>query len=587
MDRNSYQLFDGKVIIRTRGRICEKAEELISSELFRQVLENCISELRRRNSPLLDIFSHKDIIPDDIRLLIDTLLYLTKIPADRLPRLVPGAEQFFRNPILFNDFIEHFYNYWRHLERLVVCESEGQSFDARPYRTFNRTVETLTHVIRSTYRDLQEAITGAHPRIYRQVSAGAEIATIARPRPIPYPAGPYHKLASISIIRQVLIYPPLIFTPPMNKRTGGFERVERNPLEQLDLGSAQNWLCYPARVGSLVIMIYFNTRFFELGFSLCNLFELADDEDLTRRPDAVLLFGVPDVPAARSPGGNPTIFYEDRKNGMLCGTIPDHDQFGYFGYLKKMALTLHNIKMMASGRLPFHGALFNLAIHDKGNYNVLLMGDTGAGKSETLEAMRQLGSDEIRDITIIADDMGSLELDANGRVLGYGTEVGAFVRLDDLQAGYAFGQIDRAIILNANQVNARVVLPVTTYTNITRGWPIDFVLYANNYESIDAKHPAVEQFETPEMALPVFRAGAVMSKGTTTTTGLVGNYFANVFGPEQYQDLHEELAQRYFRALFVQGAFVGQLRTELGIAGRERQGPLEAARALLDALCQR
>jgi hypothetical protein len=180
--------------------------------------------------------------------------------------------------------------------------------------------------------------------------------------------------------------------------------------------------------------------------------------------------------------------------------------------------------------------------------------------------------------------MGSLEITPDGRVLGYGTEVGAFVRMDDLQPGYAFGQIDRAIIMNANQVNARVVLPVTTYNNLMRGWPVDYVLYANNYEAIDASHPAIDLFQSPGEALEVFREGASMSKGTTTSTGLVRNYFANIFGPLQYQDLHESLAKQYFKAFFASGIEVGQLRTQLGIPGMERTGPMAAAQALLDKI---
>ncbi len=75
-----------------------------------------------------------------------------------------------------------------------------------------------------------------------------------------------------------------------------------------------------------------------------------------------------------------------------------------------------------------------------------------------------------------------------------------------------------------------------------------------------------------------------MSKGTTTTSGLVKTYFANIFGPDQYQDLHEPLAQEYFRAFFERGTYVGQLRTRLGLSGQERSGPEEAARALLELL---
>ena len=59
-----------------------------------------------------------------------------------------------------------------------------------------------------------------------------------------------------------------------------------------------------------------------------------------------------------------------------------------------------------------------------------------------------VANEEIEDLIIIADDMGSLEIDDNDQVMAYGTETGAFVRLDDLQKGYALGQIDRTIIMN-------------------------------------------------------------------------------------------------------------------------------------------
>jgi energy-coupling factor transporter ATP-binding protein EcfA2 len=253
----------------------------------------------------------------------------------------------------------------------------------------------------------------------------------------------------------------------------------------------------------------------------------------------------------------------------------------YFGYIKKMALTLHNIRMMKRGRMPYHGAMFQLKIRDKGEFTFLIMGDTGAGKSETLEAMRHMGGEDIQDITIIADDMGSLQIMENGEVLGYGTETGAFVRLDDLQPGYAFGQIDRAIIMNVDQVNARVVLPVTTYEKVIKGTKIDFVLYANNYEVVDEAHPVIGRFNSKEEALPVFRDGKVMSKGTTNTSGLVGTFFANVFGPQQYPDLYDQLAEKYFAQMFKNGTFVGQLRTQLGVNGMERTGPEFAAKEIL------
>ena len=586
MNSSNYKLFDGKVIIRSRDRICDTPEELLASRLFREILKRCISQLSRRNSRFLNIFDHVPVTDEDIRLLIETLQFLIKIPSDLIPRVVLGSEQFFRNRTLFKDFVEYLYNYWRQLQRLIICDSVDDRYDKRPYRTFNNTVETLTHVVRSTYRDVQENITGNHPRIYRQVSAGAEIAAIALPRNILYPDEIYTRLNAISLIRQVLIYPPLIFNPPMNKRSGVFEQVFQNPLENANLNK-EDWLCYPARVGQLLVLVYFCDRFFELGFSLCNLFELADDAAIAQKPDAILLFGVPEycIPSgSANPTGSRTVFYEDPQNSLLVGAIPDSNEFGYFGYVKKMVLTLHNIKMMKMGRLPFHGALVNLVIRDKGDFTILIMGDTGAGKSETLEALRQVGEDAVQDVTIIADDMGSLEIDPQGNIIGYGTEMGAFVRLDDLQLGYAFGQIYRTILMNPDQTNARVVLPVTTYENVVKGFKVDFILYANNYEEIDAQHPVIELIDSVEKALDIFREGAVMIKGTTTTTWLVRTYFANIFGPHQNQALHETLARQYFEAFYRQKLFVGQIRTRLGIACKERKVPEEAAMELLQVL---
>jgi len=116
---------------------------------------------------------------------------------------------------------------------------------------------------------------------------------------------------------------------------------------------------------------------------------------------------------------------------------------------------------------------------------------------------------------------------------------------------------------------------------------VDAVLYANNYEVVDGDHKAIEKFNTPQDALQVFRRGAVMSKGTTTTTGIVENYFANIFGPVQYQDLHEQIAGKYFNAFFEDGLFVGQLRTMLGIHGQEQSGPEQAALELLELIRSR
>ncbi len=585
MQNGSTHFYQDKIIIRVRNRVCNTIEELLTSDLFNEVLHRYIAELKQQRSKMLGVFSSGDIEEGQIDVLKQTLFYLLNLPAEKVAKLVEGSACFFGDPFLFNEFVEQLYNYWRRQHRLVICDAVFDRLDKRPYRTFNDLVESLMHIIRSAYRNIQENITGNHPKIYRQVSAGAEIGAIALPTHIKYPQGLYQSLDEIFIIRQVLMYPPMIFNTPTNKREGVFKKVTRSPLEGLKLNPLE-WLCYPARVGSLLIMVYFSVELFELGFSLSNLFDLANESDLKAKPDAVYLFGIPKS-HLEEPLQDQTVFFDDEINGMLVAAIPNEDAFAYFGYLKKMILTLHNIQRMKHAALPIHGAIFQISMQDCQPFTMALVGDTGAGKSETIEALRQIACGEIEDLIIIADDMGSLEINAQNQVIAYGTETGAFVRLDDLQKGYALGQIDRSIIMNPDQVNARVVLPITRYEYVTRGWPLDCILYANNYEGVDPSHPSIELFSTLISALEVFRRGAVMSKGTTSTTGLVENYFANIFGPPQYQNLHDQLAQKFFHRFFENNLFVGQLRTMLGIPGQEQTGPKAAAQALLKFIQQR
>ncbi len=580
MNAMSFRIVNNKVIMHTRGKVCETPDELFSSGLFHEILARFLGMLREKRSPLIEITGGGALPPEKIvPLLAETMRHLAKLPAQSVPNVVSGAEIFLRDIPAFSRLIEQLYNYWRAHDRYIICDSEGDGLDRRPYRTFNDTVERMTHLVRGAYRDIDENLTSTHPRIYRQLTAGAQVAAISIPRPLRLPSGLYEKLSGISVIRQVLINPPLILNPPNNKRTGQFIRVARNPLEVID-PAVDEWLCYPAKVGPLVILVYFHMRFFELGFSLCNLFEIADDDDLARKPDALYLFGVPGD-GLDELAEFPTVFHEDPENGMLVAAAPNRDEFGYFGYLKKMVLTLHNIRMMQAGRLPFHGAFVQIVMDGDARKNILIIGDTGAGKSETLEAFRTIGVGSIRDMAVIADDMGSLDIDERGDIIGYGTEIGAFLRLDDLQPGYAFGQIDRSIIMSPSQVNARIVLPVTTCDTIMKGHRVDMVLYANNYEQVDGDHPIIERFSSVERAFTVFREGMVMSKGTTSSTGIVHSYFANIFGPPQYKEVHDRLALVFFNAFFNRGVFVGQMRTRLGITGHEMNGPGEAAGELL------
>ncbi|HSQ77268.1 MAG TPA: phosphoenolpyruvate carboxykinase, partial [Nitrospirota bacterium] len=143
-----------------------------------------------------------------------------------------------------------------------------------------------------------------------------------------------------------------------------------------------------------------------------------------------------------------------------------------------------------------------------------------------------------------------------------------------------YEEIDRSIFMNPDKTNARLIMPITRYHHIVKGYRVDMFLYANNYEQVNDDVPGVEFFANPEDALSTFRGAARLAKGTTDEKGLVHTYFANPFGAPQRKEEHEKIATQYFYRMFKTGVRVGQIRTRLGIGGFEQTGPKAASMAL-------
>ena len=102
MQQGSYRILKDKVVLRIRDRICDTPAELLSSTLFLQMLTHSITTLTRRDSRLLDIFERRDDIDSaDQRLLVETLIMLTKLRGELVPCVVPGSAQFFRDPVKY------------------------------------------------------------------------------------------------------------------------------------------------------------------------------------------------------------------------------------------------------------------------------------------------------------------------------------------------------------------------------------------------------------------------------------------------------------------------------------------------------
>jgi hypothetical protein len=576
-----YIITRGKVIFDYSVLYCDTPEKLLRSELFKEIVDRFIERIASKGNSLFAFL--KEMFPHIRRAemtdyIVNLFRLLSSNTTEEIIVMNKEYEPILARKEILYDFIEELYNYWRRFERFIYLEAPkrlGGTRSSIHHAQFIKSNEEFKNLVLSVYRGISGNLMGKHPRVYRQLPAGANMGMLTEKIDWNCPQQ-YKVLKNIPFIRLSLIEPPLIIYPVMNKRKGKFKEI-RDFRERMLMLNPEEWFCFPARVGELTAFIYFHQDFISLGLSLVNLFEMADYEDIENKtPDLMLIFGLTHTDF---PGD--TVFYEDRENDMLVGLIKHSEDVDYFGYFKKMTLTLHNIAMLKQGRLPVHGAMIYIKLQDGGSANIVIIGDSGAGKSETIEALRMLSEEYICEMKVIFDDMGSLGLDKKGRIAGFGTEIGAFVRLDDLQPGYAYEEIDRSIFMNPDKTNARLVIPITRYHHIIRGYPVDIILYANNYEQIDDEHPAIEFFTDVNEALAIFRNGARLAKGTTDEKGLVHTYFANPFGAPQRKEQHEKCARFYFEKMFQMGIRVGQIRTRLGIAGFEQSGPNTAALELL------
>ncbi len=573
--KQEFSLNRGRAIINFTSKYCDNRRKILTSYAFARVVESFILWIKKDNPIIYGAFIDDFGTDDNLTLaLMEVIRMLSVCEVEELIETNNKFAPFFRDRDIFLELIEMLYDYWRRLERVAIVHNRNLGEGLQNVR-FVQAYQLFNELILSIYRRTKSVVQGYESGVYLITSAGINAGLILNDVSWNYP-NEYIGLSSIPFISSVILNPPYVTYTKKNTRDGIFLEQRSNPLAHMVL-SEDEWFLFPAKVGNLLAFVYFHKDFTCHGLGLANLFEMAKPHEYVgKKPDLIYVFGYQDGYEEKR-----TFYHKDKKNDILIGYANYNDEIDYFGYMKKMLLTLHNLKQMERGNLPIHGAMVNIVLKNGRQANIIFMGDSGAGKSESLEAFRTLNEKYIRHMRVIFDDMGYLERDADGIVKAYGTEIGAFVRTDDLDPTYAFEQLDRGIYTNPDRVNARVTIPISTYEIISKGYPVDYFLYANNYAEAEQK---IQLFSELEPAIATFEEGARRAKGTTTESGLVTSYFANPFGPVQEQERAGELIRAYFSDLFAQGVKVGQMHTSLAIPGMTKEGPRAAAEELFSMI---
>lgn len=548
------------------GSIVDNYAQVMSNPIFEKIVKEYIKMLEFSHSSALNAIAGFKQNKFRYKKVTEFLYSLTFKPIDKKEYKVEKDH--------LQEFIEGLYDFWRRKHRFIIKrERYLKDFNSRnnAIKSAEFVGEIFEKTTRGIYRALENNISSNTEKILRQVPSGAQVIFIVdKSRVQREERMKYNWMYSVPFIWSVIYEPPVIFYTKSNKRKGVFPIINEGILSKIELD--KKWYALPLHVGNLMIYVYVNSEYLCHAAGLANLFEIATPNEL-RTPDGIVVFGLPLEDVGEN-YVNGAVF----KDTLYTGVIPRIVENDYFGYAKKMVLTVHNLIMLDKSKLPIHGSLARIKLKNGKNATAMFVGDSGAGKSETLDALGRLS--EVSELEVIIDDMGSLSIE-DGKVVAYGTETGAFVRLDDLPPGYAYANIDRSLLMNPDQNNARVIVPYGNFDKITQPTRIDFFLYANNYTRVSSGDKRIHFFSNPDDALETFSKGARMAKGTTSEKGMSYSYFANPFGAIQRREIHEKIAKNYMDKMFETGVKVGEIRTMLGIEGYEKDGPHLAAQALL------
>ena len=317
--------------------------------------------------------------------------------------------------------------------------------------------------------------------------------------------GDYSNLNQVPVTTAADMRTGVYYTTHANKRAFPFFALDHNPVKN-DSFKPEDYVAIPFEIGAWNILCYIHkTRgYIEIEPGLLNLFPFSKIDNITKKqPDGIFVLGCPNSDM-KDLG-----YYHDKENDILVGLIPGLDECQYFGYGKKPMLTLHNVLCILKGDLPLHcGATRYVVRFDE-----------------------KTNEPYIFDSFIKADDMGRATLENNVPYF-YGTETGAFCCLDGFSEHAKMQMEGREIGYNKHSgTNARQIVPVTEYSEISTGSELDILLYLNNYKLMNPGEDCMKTDMTPDDALEHFRSGARVAAGSTQThRGDVEiSYWANPF----------------------------------------------------------
>ncbi len=543
--------FNNKIILSTNKKMDFEMENILKSNSFNFVLKKYLKEQKK--------YVFKENISKTASDLTDVFTLLLLFPINKIKTMEQKYYFLLENPKRLYNLIQDLYNFWIKKERYLYLHN-SKTIDKN---TLLDSLQELNNIILKIYRKLSQNVLNDSFDIYRELNAGVNASLLLNENN--WGSNIYDKLNYIDFIDSVIFKPPFMSYTKKNKRTNQFKIINENPITKMNF-KKDEWLCFPIYVGFYLTYVYFHQDYLGSAIGLTNLFSHVGKENyLNKKPDLLIVYG--------GIGEFQDGIYHDIENDIYIGTLKYNDEIDYFGYLKKLILTTNNIKSIDNFNLPLYGSGVSIELFNGVNKNLVLIGDSRAGKSEIIELLRHIGKNYIKDMITIFDDMGTIK-NKNNKLLLYGTEIGAFTRLDNLNSGYPYQIFDRAIFTNPNQKNARCIIPVSTYDDITKGYKIDILLYINNHE----KFKAIKEITNIDEAKELFIKGR---KNNSDIDDDIIEYFnTNPFGAWQLTNETSKIVDSIFNNEHKKEIFIGELFTESDNESDRSKAALEILRLI-------
>lgn len=284
------------------------------------------------------------------------------------------------------------------------------------------------------------------------------------------------------------------------------------------------------QIGPVKVLLVLNKSYSHYLAEELRLFPQYDvkPEDLDKiNPDSYSFLGIPQKVMGEH---YKTGYFKDKKadgTEVPVSWIDAENITDYMGYLKKPVLTMANEVMEQKGLTPIHGSAFTVNFKNGMKKTVVMGGDSGTGKSETILALMEAvfkqngGAENVESVDLLAGDMLSMfhsKDDKESGIYMLGTEQGDFTRLTDLSEGWKSRSLD--LLYEASKTNMHHPNCRATISNLCDPEKflipskVDYFFNINNYEAPPGGKCVVEE-DTPETLYDSYVNGCRGEKGTS------------------------------------------------------------------------